>query len=110
MPRAGVGRHRTLFCTAGRRPAALEAVANGTMDKVDDRIGHSPTDFDRWLNATASYEIDYESGFEPWGILRRCGHVTRCRCMPPTGLLVPCDLEGLPFTSRWQEAQPRQWA
>ena len=57
---------------AGGRPAALEAVANGTMGVFDWRIGHSPTDFNRWLNTTASYEIDYVNGFEPWGIVRRC--------------------------------------
>ena len=68
---------------AGGRRAALAAVANGTMDKFDWRIGHSPTDFDRWVNTSSSYEIDYVNGFEPWGILRRCD------CAPVVAGAVP---------------------
>ena len=35
--------------------------------------GHLLTDYDRWANATAPYEIDYQLGYEPWGISHRCG-------------------------------------
>ena len=34
--------------------------------------GHMLTDYERWANATAPYEIDYQPGYEPWGISHRC--------------------------------------
>ena len=53
-------------------------------------MGHLLTDYDRWANATAPYEIDYQLGYEPWGISHRCG--------PGPGLLV-CSLGAKPWST-----------
>ena len=56
---------------AGGRPAALAAVADGTLIEFDVR--HEPTNFSHWSDATAIYDIGFKSGFEPWCILARSG-------------------------------------
>ncbi len=89
--RAAVAHRRSVPCTAGGRTAGLEAVVSGTMLRFNPSTGHAATDLDRWQNATASYEVDYVGRFEPWGIVRRCGVVSRCRCMPHPGLPGPAS-------------------
>ena len=37
--------------------------------------GHAATDFHRWQNTTASYRVQFKSGFEPWCILARCARM-----------------------------------
>ena len=56
---------------AGGRAAGLQALADGTMTHFDGGGGQSPTQYPRWLNETASYEVPFVSGFEPWGIVYR---------------------------------------
>ena len=56
---------------AGGREAGLQALANGTMTYFDGGGGQSPTQYERWLNETGSYEVPFKSGFEPWGIVYR---------------------------------------
>ena len=43
------------------------------MTPFDLGGGQSPTQYERWLNATEPYEVPFVSGFEPWGIVYRCG-------------------------------------
>ena len=33
--------------------------------------GHNSTNYERWVNATEPYEIEYELGYEPWGVMHR---------------------------------------
>ena len=33
--------------------------------------GQRATDYDRWADATMTYEIQYEPRYEPWGIMSR---------------------------------------
>ena len=49
----------------------LAALANGSMYAFDGAGGQSPTQYERWLNATEPYEVPFVSGFEPWGIVYR---------------------------------------
>ena len=37
------------------------------------KAGHNATDYDRWVIANASYEVSYQRGYEPWGIMHRRG-------------------------------------
>ncbi len=34
-------------------------------------LGHNATDYGRWTEASAPYRIEYEQGYEPWGIMHR---------------------------------------
>ena len=58
----------------GNKIDAAEAFRRGDIEGFQVSkypAGHSPTDFDRWMNASDPYFVAYEKGFEPYILVAR---------------------------------------
>ncbi|EFJ52772.1 hypothetical protein VOLCADRAFT_127353 [Volvox carteri f. nagariensis] len=59
---------------SGTKMQLVKLWLNGSLNWFGQhyfQLGHSPTNYTRWLMSRRSYVIDYSIGYEPWGLVSR---------------------------------------